>query len=166
MPGSNQPLSCSQHESISEALFHLSTQPLGTQCETSGHTVLLSHPDSVCAMQGKWRVLFPSATQSLGVYSGNHPQGEFLTKQLPAQAQGFSHSPTFQPVQRLSKSESHRAKLLPSPGVTWHLNFSGPASTVPVDVYCFCVSPTLSLFPPATSSIQVPPGAGLPSLLW
>ena len=42
-------------------------------------------------------------------------------------------------------------------------------STVPVDVYHLCVCPTLStlsLFPLVTSSIQVPPGAGLPSLLW
>ena len=45
--------------------------------------------------------------------------GEFLTKQLPAnacncqQAHGFSHSPTFQPVQRLSESGSDMAQLPP-----------------------------------------------------
>ena len=40
------------------------------------------------------------------------------------------------------------------------------ASTVPVDVYHLCVFPASSLLPPATSSIQVPPGARLLSLLW
>ena len=34
------------------------------------------------------------------------------------QAHGFSHSPTFQPVRRLSESGSDMAQLLPSPHVT------------------------------------------------
>ena len=40
-------------------------------------------------------------------------------------AQGFSHGPTFQPVQRQSESGSDRAQLLPSPDIAWHLNSSG-----------------------------------------
>ena len=44
--------------------------------------------------------------------------------------------------------------------------FGRLASTGPDYVYLLCVSPTLSVFLPATSTTQLPPGARLPFLLW
>ena len=86
------------------------------------------------------------SNQPLGSGSSNHPQGKpasyfwgvpYKAAALCSlQAHGFSHSPTFQPVQRLSKSGSDMAQL-PSPGVSWHLNFFGAS----VHSHSGCVPP-------------------------
>ena len=61
---------------------------------------------------------------------------------------GFSHSPTFQPVWRLSKSGSNTAQLLPSPGVTQHPNFSCARIHSPSGcVLPLCVSHFISTSP-------------------
>ena len=77
----------------------------------------------------------------------------FTQPNFPTSPHYVSQGPTWPNSSLLQVSPSNPISLV-------------PVSTVPVDVYCLCVSPTSSLFPPVTSSIQVPPGARLPSLLW
>ena len=124
LPGSNPPLSCEQHETSWAAWFHrFHTQPLSLQ-EPAAEITLRA------------RQLLLSSLQS------SCPS--FL--KVP----GLSHSPTFQPVWRLSKSGCDRVQLLPFPGVSWNLNFSGtsidsPSGCVPP----LCVSHFLSTSPSA-----------------
>ena len=111
---------------------------------------------------------------NLGAHSSNHPWGkpvsalEFLTKQLPTvlnkctafhRAQVSDQSRDY-PSQGLIQPNSSLLQIWPGTSISLVL-----ASPVPADVYCLCMSPTSSLFPPVTTSIQVLPCARLPSLL-
>ena len=141
----------------SRTLFHSATQPLGAQCKASS-----------C-------VQFHVTTESLVGHSSNYPRGklanawEFLTKQLPTILNKCAALPTAQlSIQSgdcMSQGPTwpNSSLLQVSPSIPISLVL---ASTVPVDVSHFCVSPTSSLVPPGTSSFQAPPGARLPSLLW
>ena len=72
---------------------------------------------------------------------------------------GLSHSPTFQPDQRLSGSRSITAQLFcllqASANSPISLVVTQLASTISVGEHRPCESPTFSLLPIATSSIQV-----------
>ena len=108
---------------------------------------------------GAW---FCPASQSLGMQSLNHPQGEpvtaweflimllqailnkcraFHTAQLSNQSRDY-------PSQGLTQPNSSLLQMTPGTSISLV-----PVSTVPVDVYHLCVTPTSSLFPPATYSI-------------
>ena len=80
----------------------------------------------------------------------------------------LSHSPTFQPVQRLSRSGCVTTQLFSllqvSPGSQISLVMTQPGSTVSVGTHGPCTFVTSSLFPPATSSFQVHAGAVLTSM--
>ena len=61
----------------------------------------------------------------------------------------FPHSPTLQPVQRLYESGSHTTQLLPSPGIAWHINFSGASVHSSSGFYHLCVSSHFVSIPPS-----------------
>ena len=140
------------------------TQPLSLQCLAP--ISLWAHRVRQAWANG------PLGHSVSGHHSSNHPWGEsvtaqeFLTKQQPTilikcmashMAQLSSQSRDY-PSQGLTQSYS---LLQVSPST---LISPVQVSTVPMDVCRLCVSPTSSLFPPETSRIQVPPGAGLLSL--
>ena len=131
----------------------------------------ISHSASGCAVQDKFRCQVPLRHSASGHVQLNHSWGEpataqeFLTKQLPAVLNKCTAFHTAQlsnqsgdyPSQGLTQPNSSLLQMFPGTSISLVL-----ASTVPADVYRLRVSPTLSLFPPDTSSLQVPPGAGCP----
>ena len=74
----------------------------------------------------------------------------------------FTHPNSLTSPETIRIRIHHDPTLLPSPGVTLFPNFSGnvlASYTVQTGEHYLCASPTASLFPPETSSIQVSPGA-------
>ena len=152
---------------------HSVSQPLAHSWRQTGLLVLPS--PSLWALSARQVGCMVLLSHSLDVHSWNHPQvapvaaGEFLTKQLPAvpskcmvfHTAPFSNQSRDYLTQGPTWPNSSLLQVLPGTPISLML-----ASTVPADVYRLCVSPTPSLLPPATSSIQVPPGARLLSLLW
>ena len=120
-----------------------------------------------CGWPGQWK--WPLYESSLNSHRAFFKNKILLFKpDTPNKMPSLSHSPTFQPDWILSGSGSLTAQLFSlvqvSPGSPISLVMTQPVSTVSVGEHRLCVSPTLSLFPPATSSTQVHPGAALSSL--
>ena len=109
----------------------------------------------------KMELPFDPAMLLLGLYLRTLKHQSILNKQTAFHtAQLFNESGDYL-SQGLTWPNSSHFQVLRRTSISLVL-----ASTDPAHVYCLCLSPTLSLFPPVASSIQVPLGARLPSLLW
>ena len=144
LPGSNQPLSCTQHELISsmepktrEVNDYPLLLSLGTHCETSGAPSSPLPLTPVHAAEISLRVCQPLLESSL-----QSSYRLFLTR-----AQLFHTAPLF-----------YQSRDYPSQGLTWPNSFLlqvspstpislVPVSTEPVDVYHLCVSHFVSTSP-------------------
>ena len=162
--GSIQSLNLWAHSaSQAQALFQSATQSLGTLRESS------SGAQFKPAIQSQAHG--PISHSVSGCSQLKPPSGEpaaaqvFLTKQLPTVLNKCTAFHTAQlsnqsgdyPSQGLTRPNSSFLQMLPCTPISLV-----PVSTVPADVYCLCVSPTSSLFPPATSGVQDLPGARCP----
>ena len=116
----------------------------------------ISHSASGCAVQDKFRCQVPLRHSASGHVQLNHSWGEpataqeFLKKQLPTLLNKFM---AFHITQLSNQSRDYQRQSLTQPNSSFLQMSSGTSislvlvSTGPVDGYCLCVSPTLSLFP-------------------
>ena len=157
----------------------------GDQVATTTFTVAQPLAHVLCELPGSNQPLSPWVCRASQLSSSQPLSLWACTAQITLGASS--------PLLKIS-SQSSCPRFLTSTQLFTQLNFltvldtSGPGSKWPISspfsrccpapqflwcwhpqsqwLYTDSVSPTSSLFPPGTSSIQVPPCAGLPSLLW